>query len=145
MKLQEFILFAKANPLCYLATCDGNQPHVRGMMLFFADESGFYFGTLSAKDMTKQLHKNPKVEICFCNNPDNPSLAKQMRLTGEIEFVSDPVLIHRMHEERKFLDDIVGENLEPYTQIFKVTTGDLHFWTMPEQLTKKQIEHFSVS
>ena len=141
MKLQEFITFAKENPVCFLATTDGDQPHVRGLLLFFADETGFYFGTLSPKEMSKQLHKNPKVEICFYNNPKDLSKAVQMRLTGEVEFVDDPILKHRIHEERKFLDDIAGENLEPYNEIIKVSAGDLHFWSMMDVMHEPQLEH----
>lgn len=91
--------------------------------------------------MTKQLHKNPKVEICFYNNPKDMAQAKQMRIMGEVEFVEDPGLIHRMHEERIFLDDIAGQNLEPYSEIFKVTAGDAHFWTMSDVMKEHRLEH----
>jgi uncharacterized pyridoxamine 5'-phosphate oxidase family protein len=141
MDIQEFISFAQANPVCFLATCENGQPHVRGMLMFFADETGFYFGTLSPKKMAKQLHNNPKVEVCFYNNPDDLAHAKQMRLSGEIEFVDDPALKHRIHEERKFLDDIAGENLEQYNEIFKVSAGDLHFWTMMDVMKENRLEH----
>ena len=46
MNLQECINFATMNPLCSLATADGDQPQVRIVMLMFADESGFYFETM---------------------------------------------------------------------------------------------------
>ena len=141
MKTIEFIEFARANPVCFMATTDGDQPRVRALLLFFADETGFYFGTLSPKDMCTQLHKNPKVEICFYNNPSDVANAKQMRLSGKVEFVDDPVLKHRIHEERKFLDDIAGENLEPYNEIVKVSSGDLHFWTMMDVMKEQRLEH----
>lgn len=141
MEIHEFISFAQANPVCFLATADGDQPHVRGMLMFFADNTGFYFGTLAPKNMAKQLHNNPKVEVCFYNNPTDLAQAKQMRLMGEIEFVNDPALKHRIHEERKFLDDIAGENLESYNEIFKVSTGDLHFWTMMDVMKEPRLEH----
>lgn len=99
MKLQEFISFVKANPLCYLASCDGKQPNVRALLLYFAGESGFYFGTLAPKEMSKQLHKNPKVELCFYNNPKDITQAKQLQRMGEVEFVHDKDLIHKLHEE----------------------------------------------
>ncbi len=141
MEKQEFIDFARENPVCFMATCDGNQPHVRALHLFFADTSGFYFGTLSPKDMCKQLHKNPKVEICFYNHPADFTDAKQMRLTGEVEFVDDPGLKHRIHEERIFLDDIAGQNLEPLNEIIKVAAGDMHFWTSMDVNHEAQLEH----
>ena len=143
MNIQDFISFAKANPVCFLATCENGQPHVRGMLMFFADDTGFYFGTLSPKNMSKQLHKNPKVEICFYNNPEDLAQAKQMRISGEAEFVKDPSLIHRIHEERLFLDDIAGQNLEPFSEVFKVTTGDAHFWTMMDVMKEPELEHLS--
>lgn len=143
MKIDEFIHFAKDNPVCYLATCDGNQPRVRALLLFFADKTGFYFGTLSPKDMCKQLHKNPKVEVCFYNNPHDFAQAKQMRLTGEVEFVTDPGVIHKLHEERLFMDDIAGKNLEQYSEVFKVNAGDIHFWTISDVMNEKQLEHLA--
>ncbi|MCY1721098.1 pyridoxamine 5'-phosphate oxidase family protein [Prolixibacteraceae bacterium Z1-6] len=141
MKIDEFIHFAKDNPVCFLATTDGDQPHVRAILLFFADKTGFYFGTLSPKEMSKQLHKNPKVELCFYNNPHDFSQAKQMRLTGKAEFVKDPEMIHKLHEERLFLDDIAGQNLEPYSEVFKVTAGDIHFWSISDVMNETHLEH----
>ena len=141
MDINECISFAKENPLCFLATSDGNQPHVRAVLMYFADKTGFYFGTLKPKNMTKQLHKNPKVEICFYNNPKDIAQAKQLRIMGEVEFVNDPELIHKMHEERLFLDDIAGQNLEPHSEIFKVTAGDAHFWTMSDVMNETHLEH----
>ncbi|WP_340114752.1 pyridoxamine 5'-phosphate oxidase family protein [Maribellus mangrovi] len=141
MEKQEFIDFARENPACFMATCDGDQPHVRTLILFFADETGFYFGTLSPKEMCQQLHKNPKVEICFYNHPTELAKAKQMRVTGEVEFVDDPALKHRLHEERLMLDEIAGKNLEPYFEIVRVSAGDMHFWTMMDASHEAELEH----
>ncbi len=141
MKIDEFIHFAKQNPVCFLATCDGNQPHVRAILLFFADKTGFYFGTLAPKEMSKQLHKNNKIELCFYNHPNDFAQAKQMRLTGKVEFVDDLDLIHKLHEERLFLDDIAGQNLEKYSEVFKVTAGDIHFWSISDVMNEKSLEH----
>jgi uncharacterized pyridoxamine 5'-phosphate oxidase family protein len=46
MKKKEYVNFATANPVCYIATSFGDQPCVRAVLLLFADESGFYFETL---------------------------------------------------------------------------------------------------
>ena len=141
MNINDYISFATANPVCYLATCEGDQPRVRTVLMYFADKTGFYFGTLSPKDMSKQLHHNPKVEICFYNNPKDLAHAKQMRLTGIVEFVDNPKMLHRMHEERIYLDDIAGRNLEPISEIFKVTAGDVHFWSLSDVMNEENVEH----
>lgn len=141
MNINDYISFASANPVCYLATCDGDQPRVRTVLLFFADKTGFYFGTLSPKDMSKQLHHNPKVEVCFYNNPHDLAQAKQMRLTGAVEFVNDPEMIHRLHETRLYLDDISGYDLEPISEIFRVSAGDVHFWSLSDVMNEENVEH----
>ena len=141
MNLQECIKFANENPVCFLATTDGDQPRVRGILLWFADDNGFYFAILSTKDMSKQLHQHPKVEICFYNNPQELADAKSMRLTGNIEFIDDPTIKKKAYEERKFLDDIVGKSIEPYLEIIRLRAGDAHFWTMADVMKEKELEH----
>ena len=49
MNIQDCIQFTNENKLCYLATSEDNQPHVRALGFWFADESGFYFQTGSIK------------------------------------------------------------------------------------------------
>lgn len=141
MNLNDFTQFATQNPVCFMATQDRDQPRVRTLIMFFADETGFYFITLSPKDMSKQLHKNPKVEVCFYNNSKELAQAKMMRLTGKVKFLDDKKLKKRAHEERIFLDDMAGESLEPYIEIIRINSGDLHFWTMADVMKEHQIEH----
>lgn len=141
MDFQECIQFANDNPVCFLATMDGDQPRVRGLLMCFADERGFYFATLSPKEMVKQLKAHPKVEICFYNNAPELSDAKQMRVTGEIEWVDDKALYERICQERAFLDDIVGKPTAPLTELFRLHAGDAHFWTMMDVLKEPGLEH----
>ena len=62
MEEQKIYELMNSNLGFYLATMDGDQPRVRGMMLFKADENGIVFHTASTKDVYKQLQKNPKAE-----------------------------------------------------------------------------------
>jgi len=55
MDLQECIKFASENPVCFLATSEGDQPRVRALLMWFANENGFYFATMSPKQVFKQL------------------------------------------------------------------------------------------
>lgn len=36
-KLTEVFLFANQNPTCWLSTSEDNQPHVRGMIMWYAE------------------------------------------------------------------------------------------------------------
>ena len=77
---------------------DGDQPRVRGMLLFRADENGFVFHTASTKDVFRQIMANPKAEMCFsCGNV-------QIRVTGVLELDENPALREEIfaHPTRKF-------------------------------------------
>jgi len=43
MHINDCIQFSNAHPLCHLATAEGDQPRVRALGFWFADETGFYF------------------------------------------------------------------------------------------------------
>ncbi len=141
MDLKDYIEFANKNPVCYLATAERDQPRVRGFMLWYADETGFYFHTGTTKNVCKQLKQNPKVEVCFIVPSQNPAEMKMMRLTGKVKFLDDLKLKERLLEERPFLKDIgIGKPDDPLLSVFKIYTGEAHFWTMENNLRESRIE-----
>lgn len=141
MDIKDCIQFATENPVCYFATTDGDQPHVRILLMWFADETGFYFITLSPKEMSKQLKANPKLELCFYNNPPSLQTARMLRVAGKGEFLTDPALLQRAYEERKFLEGVAGRSLADVTEVVRIKSGDAHFWTMLDVLKESQLEH----
>ena len=59
--------FLKKAGTYYLATMDGNQPRVRPFGTIHIFEDKLYIQTGKVKNVSKQIHANPKVEICaFC-------------------------------------------------------------------------------
>ncbi len=62
--MKEVYEFLKKCGAYYLATADGDQPRVRpfGTVLIF--ENKLYIQTGKAKNVSKQMMKNPKIEIC---------------------------------------------------------------------------------
>ena len=56
--------FLKEAGTYYLATTDGDQPRVRPFGTVNLFEGKLYIQTGKSKDVSKQLHKNPKAEIC---------------------------------------------------------------------------------
>ena len=65
MDFQDYVTFANEHPVCYLATSEGDQPRVRALMMWYADDTGFYFQSQSVKALCKQLEKNQNVEVIF--------------------------------------------------------------------------------
>ena len=62
--MEEVYEFLKKCGAYYIATIDGDQPRVRpfGTVLFFEDK--LYIQTGKVKNVSKQIMKNPKIEIC---------------------------------------------------------------------------------
>ena len=62
--MQKVFDFLKKCDTYYLATTDGDQPRVRpfGTIDLFQDK--LYIQTGKVKDVSKQILKNPKIEIC---------------------------------------------------------------------------------
>ena len=112
-------------------------------MMDFADETGFYFGTLSPKRVSEQLKANPKVEICYYNNPDMEHLmeARMMRVTGKVEFLDDVAVKTRICNARPFLKSLGIDGPEdPRIEVFRIATGEAHFWTMNDIMKERELE-----
>jgi len=56
-------LFCAAG-VCFLAVCEGSQPHLSPFESFFFREGRFYFRTGRAEAVTRQLRLNPRLELC---------------------------------------------------------------------------------
>lgn len=140
MNLQECIEFANEHPDVYFATDDNGQPRVRGLMLWFADETGFYFQTQSVKAFCKQLKKNNRVEVCFTNSSGSKP-TKVMRVSGLVKFINDIELKKKVFADRPFLKTMGIKGPEdPVLVVFKIYTGEAFFWTLKDSMHEPEIE-----
>lgn len=122
------------NPAFHLATMDGDQPRVRGMLLFRADENGIIFHTASTKDVFAQIKKNPKAEMCFsCNGT-------QIRVTGVIEQIDDEKLCEEIfaHPTRKFLQAWKDNGIDGLLQVLRMKDCTAVTWTMETNFAQKE-------
>lgn len=140
MKIQDAIRFASENPTCFIATNEDGQPRVRTVLLMRADNEGFFFETTSVKEFSKQLHKNPKVELCFYNYPENIMEAIQLRISGEVQYVTDNEIINEIYEKIRPLSEAAGVDMRPNFEVFFIASGEAHFWTMQDVGREAQIE-----
>ena len=70
--------FLKEAGTYYLATEEGDQPRVRPFGTAHIFEDKLYIQTGKVKDVSKQLHANPKAEICAFKN------GEWLRVAGEL-------------------------------------------------------------
>ena len=68
--MQKVEKFLKEAGTYYLATIDGDQPRVRPFGTVNIFEGKLYIQTGKSKDVSKQIHSNPKVEICAFKDGD---------------------------------------------------------------------------
>lgn len=76
--MQEVYEFLKNCGTYYLATVEGDQPRVRPFGTVDIFEGKLYIQTGKVKDVSKQLQKNPKAEICAFAN------GTWVRVAGEL-------------------------------------------------------------
>ena len=65
--MQEVYDFLKKCSVYYLATVEGDQPRVRPFGTVDIFEGRLYIQTGKIKKVSKQMQKNPRIEICACN------------------------------------------------------------------------------
>lgn len=136
MDIKEYADFANENKTCYLATVEGDQPRVRCLSMWYADETGFYFQAQSVKALCKQLQKNPKLEACFSAK----DFSRLMRVSGQVRFVDDLKIRAKCIKERPFVKNFgITEPDNPLLAIFHVYTGEAYFWTMADSMKEAQI------
>ena len=68
--LERATQFLKDAEVYYLATVEGDQPRVRPFGTAHIFEGKLYIQTGKVKPVSKQLHENPKAEICAFKNGD---------------------------------------------------------------------------
>ena len=134
MTKEEILEFITQNPVFSLATTEGNQPHVRLIMLYKADENGIIFCTGRDKDVNKQLSKNPAVELCFYN----ADKGCQIRVEGAVEMVNDLELKMQVVEQFTFLKPWVESEGYEVLIPFCLKNGKAVVWTMETNLQPKQ-------
>lgn len=140
MTFQDCIRFSNENPICYLATVEGDQPRVRALGFWFADETGFYFQTASMKQIPGQLEKNPKAEVCIYKHEG--MLGIMLRIAGEVEFLTENALKERAINDRPFLKGFGLTAESPELILFRIAHGQAHLWTMENNLKPKNIIEF---
>ncbi|OGO21949.1 MAG: hypothetical protein A2144_11720 [Chloroflexi bacterium RBG_16_50_9] len=151
MDFQDCIRFANENRACFLATEEGKQPRVRPLGMAFADSTGFFFSTNSAKALYQQLKNNKKIEILFYpTSTEGKPIAKFMRVAGEIEFIEDEALKKKFMEAKPPRKK-TGEKGPEVSQLpsppeglqsyfFRVYKGEAYFWTPEDNFRESEVE-----
>jgi pyridoxamine 5'-phosphate oxidase len=129
MDINECIRLVNEYPMAWVATTESNQPRVRPLQMWFADETGFYFHTWKVKNLYREIVKNPRVELGFWIPEENGGTV--LRVAGQVEWVNDPDLKHRSFKERPFLSRLGLTPSSPDLVLFRISKGEVY--TCPKE------------
>lgn len=139
MDIDDVYEFANINPLCYLATAEGDQPRVRAFAMWCAKDKGFYFHTSTAKDVYRQIKAHPKVEVCFYATQSGA----MMRITGEAKILQDIDLKRKLLDDQEYLKQMFQGPEDPTLALFRIQNGVARFWTVAENEKERDSEKIS--
>ena len=128
----EMISLMKANPTCFMATVEGNKPHVRAMGIYDVDESGIIIQTWTIKDIHPQIVNNPQVELCF----NDLKAGIQVRVSGKAEIIDDMAFKQKVVEKRAFMKPTVEEKGWDVVAVYRIR-GKATVWTRPTNFEPK--------
>ena len=137
MNKTEIFKFLNANPVCHLATIEGDKPRVRGILMYRADEKGIIFHTGKMRDLHKQLTENPNVEMSFNNGSDEDLI--QIRVSGTVELVEDSELKKEIVQKREFLKPFVEQSGYEPLAVYRIRNGVASVWKMKTNFEPKEI------
>jgi pyridoxamine 5'-phosphate oxidase len=133
MNKAEILEFLNANRDCFLATVEGNKPHVRAIGMVKADENGIILEIGTFKDVYKQMVANPNVELCFYNAKDGI----QVRVSGAVEPVDDIELKKEIVVQRPFLKERIAKGGYEAMGVFRLK-GQAYVWSFATNLEPKK-------
>jgi pyridoxamine 5'-phosphate oxidase len=117
MDKKEILDFITKNPTAFVATVEGDKPHVRALGTFRAEEKGIIFAVQSYKNVYKQLLKNQNTELCYFAD------GIQLRVSGKLQPVNDLALKKEIVEKRPFYKPGVEKEGWDYVGAFIMKNG----------------------
>jgi len=132
MTKAEILNLIKANRTCFMSTVEDNKPHVRGIMIYDADENGIIIQTWKIKDIHQQIIKNPEVELCF----NDSKAGVQVRVNGKVEIIEDLAFKKKVVVDRPFMKPVVEAKGYDVVALYRLK-GKATVWTMATNFTPK--------
>ena len=126
MEKSEIFALINKNPVFHLATVSGDQPRLRALLLYAADENGIIFHTGNMKDLHKQVQANPNVEMCF----NDMAAQVQVRVSGKLAMIDDLEFKKEIVENRAFLKPWVERDGYDMLIVYSLKNGQATTWTM---------------
>ena len=119
--MQEALDMLTKGKFVFLATCDGDQPHVRPFGFMGDHHDGkLWFCTSTTKDVYAQLAANPKLELAVTTTPDMLTL----RLKGKAVFEDNRAVKEAILQKSDLVRSIYKTADNPVFAVFYLANGE---------------------
>lgn len=133
MDYQDVLDFVSKSPVCSIATCGGNEPHVRAFLTNVI-ESSFYFTTSAKKSVGKEITKNQKSELCYLS----ADYSKMLRINTTLKILDDKKMKQHLIDTREYLKGFSVDDEE--FMLFTLSNSKATFWTLADNLKEDELE-----
>ncbi len=120
--MDEVYQFLKDARTFYIATCDADQPRVRPFGFVMKYKGRLYFCTGWSKPFAQQMKRNPRFEICACNEN-----AQWLRLSGTGIFEDDLAAKQQAFAEAPGVAALYQSPENPNFALFYLSQGIAQF------------------
>jgi len=132
MNYHNIVEFIKQNPICNIATCQGEQPHTRAFLTNIIDDK-FYFTTSSTKSVGKQIQHNSKSELCYLK----ADFSKMLRIETNLKIIDDKNIKQHLIDTKDYLKGFDRD--DPTFLLFTLCDSKATFWNIEDNLKEKDI------
>lgn len=122
--MKEVQAYLKECGAFFIATVDGDQPHVRAFGVSEIINNRLYLMTSKVKDVYKQMAKNGKFEICAMK----PNGSEWMRVTGTLVNDDDVVVKEEFLNRNESLKAMYKAD-DDNTAVLYITNGTANFYS----------------
>lgn len=131
--MEEVYQFLRKCKYYFLATCEGNQPHVRPFGTVNIFEGNLYIQTGHVKSVSHQIEENPKCEICAYDAADNTWVRVAATLVEDARLEAKASMLDSYPELRAMYNEHDGN-----TVVYKLTDATATFssFTTPPRVVR---------
>ncbi len=133
MEYKDVLEFVTQNPVCTIATCKDDNPHVRAFLSNII-EGKIYFTTSAKKRVGKQILHNQKSELCYLS----ADFSTMLRITTSIKILDDKTLKQHLIDTRDYLKGFSVDD-EAFI-LFTLSDSKATFWTLANNLQEEALE-----
>ena len=133
MDYQNILEFVGMYPVCTLATCNDNTPHVRGFLTNLI-EGKIYFTTSALKTVGRQIMQNPRSELCYFSS----DFSTMLRIRTTLRILDDREIKQHLIDTRDYLKGFSADD-ESFL-LLGLSDSRATFWSLSDNLHEDMLE-----